>query len=138
MSQVVFCATDEGVRRQTEILARRNGQPPRLLGADRDVLNAMLDLEVGRDVVARASTVVTGWRLPEGVEIGFDPDMYAEELGPLRAQCEARAFRAAAAPVCEVVLGPADFDSRIKGLLSREVRDPFGPHVILNLEPEAA
>lgn len=138
MSRIVFCATDEGVRRQTEVLARRNGQPPRLLGADRDVLNAMLDLEIGRDVVARASTVVTGWRLPEGAEIGFDPDMYAEGLAPLRAQCEARAFRDDASALFEVVLGSADIDARVRRLLSREVRDPFGPHELSDLGPEAA
>lgn len=138
MSRIIFCATDEGVRHQTEVLARRNGQHPRLLGADRDVLNAMLDLEVGRDVVARATTVMTGWRLPEGAEIGFDPDMYGEGLAPLRAQCEARAYRDDAAPVFEVVLGPAEIDARGRGLLSRAVRDPFGPHALSDLGPEAA
>jgi hypothetical protein len=138
MGRIIFCATDEGVRRQTEVLARQNGEPPRLLGADRDVLNAMLDLEIGRDVVARAATVMTGWRLPEGAEIGFDPDMYAEGRAPLRVQCEARAFRDDAAPVFEVVLGSAEIDARVSDLLGRKVRDPFGPHALSDLGPEAA
>jgi hypothetical protein len=138
MSRIIFCATDEGMRRQAEVLSRRNGEAPRLLRADQDVLNAMLDLEVGRDVVARASTVMTGWRLPEGAEIGFDPDMYAEGLAPLRAQCEARAYRDDAAPVFEVLIGSSGIDARVRGLLSRKVRDPFGPHEISDLGPEAA
>lgn len=138
MSRIVFCATEEGVQRQTRTLTERNGEPPRHLRSDRDVLDALLSLEVGRDVVALASTVVTGWRLPEGVEVGFDSDMDAEGVRELRARCESRGLRARAGEGFEVLMSPAEIGARVAELLSREVRDPFGPYTAAELGPEAA
>lgn len=56
-------------------------------------------LEAGRDVVTLMSGAATGFRIPEGVKIAFHPECPKE--GPLRQQCEARAFRAEVSQVSE-------------------------------------
>jgi hypothetical protein len=138
MSRIMFCATPEGMRRQVLNLTNPRGEVPQILKGGQDVLDAILALEVGRDVVADARSAATGWRLPEGVEIGFDPDMAGGERQWLREQCEARALLIA--PLSELIRvnlskGP---DDTLSGFLRRKVVDPFGPHVPLEANPEAA
>jgi len=69
MSRIMFCATSEGMRRQMREMTTPDGTTPRLLRSGKDVLEALLALEMGRDVVADARSVMTGWTLPDGVEV---------------------------------------------------------------------
>ncbi|MCW3783030.1 hypothetical protein [Defluviimonas salinarum] len=78
---LTFAAEAETVRRlarERDALAVTSGQQiPDLLDA----------LEQGRAVVALMA-VATGYVVPKGVEVAFDPECPTE--GALRAQCEAR------------------------------------------------
>ena len=134
----MFCATPEGMRRQVSALTSPDGDLPRLLRGGKDVLEALLALEMGMDVVAGARTTSTGWRLPEGGEIGFDADMMGAGMEGLRAQCEARAQRIAPAPGLQRVTPQPAPSEGLVALLSYRVRDPFGPHEPARAEPEAA
>ncbi len=138
MSRIMFCATPEGLRRQFLALTRPDGDAPRLLRGGKDVLEAMLALEMGMDVVADARAASTGWRLPEGVEIGFDEDMTGAGMAGLRAQCEARAHRIAPVPGLQRVTARPDRAPGLAELLTYRVRDPFGAHEPARAEPEAA
>lgn len=137
MSRIIFCATPEGMRRQVLNLTNPRGEVPQILKGGQDVLDAILALEVGRDVVADARSAATGWRLPEGVEIGFDSDMQGSEHRWLRDQCEERASRLSPDPdLIRVNLSKGP--DHLSGLLRRKVVDPFGPHVPQEAQPEAA
>lgn len=134
----MFCATPEGMRRQVRELTTPDGDLPRLLRSGKDVLEALLALEMGMDVVADARTTSTGWRLPEGVEIGFDADMMGTGMEGLRAQCEARAHRIAPVPGLQRVTPQQPQSEGLVALLAYRVRDPFGAHEPVQAEPEAA
>ena len=134
----MFCATPEGMERQIKALTTPDGDVPRRLHGGKDVLDALLALEVGMDVVADARSAVTGWRLPEGVEIGFDPDMEGPENDALRAQCVSRSHRIAPDPGLRRVVMPRDAESRFLSNFRVRVVDPFGPHEPAVAAPEAA
>jgi hypothetical protein len=137
MSRIMFCATPEGVARQVSALTTPDGDVPRRLMGGKDVLDALLALEMGMDVVADARSTSTGWRLPEGVEIGFDPDMEGPENDALRAQCVSRAYRIAPNPgLRRVTLLPDPHDGFFSNLMVRVV-DPFGPHEPVQAPPAA-
>ena len=138
MSRIMFCATPEGMERQLEALTTPDGDLPRRLHGGKDVLDALLALEMGMDVVADARSAATGWRLPEGVEIGFDPDMEGAENDALRAQCLSRAHRIAPDPGLRRVTLPRDPDAGFLSKFMVRVVDPFGPHEPANSAPEAA
>lgn len=138
MSRIMFCGTPEGLRRQFLALTRPDGDAPRLLRGGKDALEAMLALEMGMDVVADARAASTGWRLPEGVEIGFDEDMTGAGMEGLRAQCEARAQRIAPVPGLQRVPPQPDRLPGLAELLTYRVRDPFGAHEPAQSTPEAA
>lgn len=138
MSRIMFCGTPEGMRRQLHALTRPDGDAPRLLRSEKDVLDAILALEMGMDVVAEARTASTGWRLPEGVEIGFDEDMKGAGMEGLRAQCEARAHRLSPVPGLQRVTPQPAQSPGLVALLGYRVRDPFGPHEPAQATPEAA
>lgn len=132
----MFFATEAGMLRQEAALTQRNGVAPRRLTSDRDVLEALLALELGRDVVASVRSVATGWRLPEGVKIGFDAELDGEENAGLRAQCLARGAPIAPAPgLSPFSLGP---DDRALPMLGVRVTDPFESPEPEQAEPEAA
>lgn len=138
MSRIMFCATPEGMRRQMRALTTPDGDAPRLLRGGKDVLEAILALEMGMNVVADARTASTGWRLPEGVEIGFDEDMTGAGMEGLRAQCEARAHRIAPVPGLQRVIPQTGQSPGPIVLTGYRVLDPFGPHEPARAEPEAA
>jgi hypothetical protein len=126
MSRIIFCATPEGMRRQVRGLCATGEGEPHLLRNNKDVLDALLALETGRDVVADARSALTGWHLPEGVEIRFDEDMDGEENARLRDQCAARGGSLSPAPGLRRVT--PDEDNRVLSFRWVPVRDPFGPH----------
>ena len=134
----MFCATSEGIQRQVKELTTPRGDAPRLLRSGKDVLEALLALEMGMDVVADARTTSTGWRLPDGVEIGFDADMMEAGMEGLRAQCEARAHRIAPVPGLQRVSPQPGQSPHPMVLIRYDVRDPFGAHEPVQAEPEAA
>lgn len=138
MSRIMFCATPEGMDRQLKALTTPDGDLPRLLHGGKDVLDALLALETGMDVVADARSASTGWPLPEGVEIGFDPDMEGAENDALRAQCLSRAHRVAPDPGLRRVTLLHDPHAGFPSNLMIRVVDPFGPHEPANSAPEAA
>lgn len=134
MSRIMFCASEEGMRRQVEALTGQNGAAPRLLTSDRDVRDALLALELGRDVVATVRSVATGWRLPVGVRIGFDAELDGDENAGIRDLCLARA--APVTPALDplpVSLGRDDRD-----LFRVRVTSPFVPDEPALAAPEAA
>ncbi|WP_108127601.1 hypothetical protein [Gemmobacter caeni] len=138
MSRIMFCATPEGMRRQVRALTRPDGDAPRLLLSGKDVLEAMLALEMGMDVVADARAASTGWRLPEGVEIGFDPDMDGERMSRMREQCEGRARHLSPLAGLQRVSASPDNTAAIAASRPFRVIDPFGPHEPACAGPEAA
>ena len=138
MSRIMFCATPEGMRRQVRELTTPDGDLPRLLRSGKDVLEALLALEMGMDVVADARTTTTGWRLPDGVEIGFDPDMEGEANARLRAQCEGRGRELSPIPGLHRVTGMQEQAAQGVPRPPFRVIDPFGPHEPACAGPEAA
>ena len=134
----MFCATPEGMLRQVRELTTPDGDLPRLLRSGKDVLEALLALEMGMDVVADARTATTGWRLPDGVEIGFDPDMEGDMNDRLRAQCEGRGRELSPIPGLHRVTGMQDQEAQGVPKKPFRVIDPFGPHEPACAGPEAA
>jgi hypothetical protein len=138
MSRIMFCATPEGMRRQVRALTRPDGDAPRLLLSGKDVLEAILALEIGMDVVADARTTSTGWRLPDGVEIGFDQDMDGDRKSGLREQCEGRSRPLSPLAGLHRVIAHQDKSARLPENRPFRVIDPFGPHEPALAGPEAA
>jgi hypothetical protein len=128
MSRIMFCATPDGMRRQVSALTTTYGDVPLTLQGERGVLDAILALEMGANVVADARTTLTGWRIPEGVQVGFDPDMGGAENAALGARCLSRAIRIAPDPGLLRVTLPRDAGARPLSDLKVRVVDPFGPH----------
>jgi hypothetical protein len=138
MSRIIFCATPEGIDRQIRALTTDQGDVPRVLRSGKDVLDAVLALEIGMDVVADARTTSTGWRLPEGIQIGFDPDMDGDRMTGLREQCEGRARPLSPLAGLHRVSAPHDPSAPIAANRPFRVIDPFGPHEPACAGPEAA
>lgn len=138
MSKIMFCATPEGMARQVQEMKAQDGFSPRLLRGEKDVLEAILALEMGISVIADARTATTGLPLPEGVEIGFDADMMGAGMRDIRDQCAAQANRFAPVSGLQRVPLQTTPSEGLVTFLNYHVQDPFGAHEPAFASPEAA
>lgn len=89
MARLIFCMT---TARQRALIDDTEGTAPFALSKSRDIPDAISALENGRDVVAIADSVKTGWKAPIGTKLVMDPEMAIASLETVH-QVEARIHR---------------------------------------------